>query len=234
MPLIDLQSDLLNYLADHHTEPGDRLPTLSELQQSDHLNISISKIREQLEVARAMGLVEVRSKTGMRLNAYSFAPSVRLGLFYALAMDIRNFEHIGSVRIHLETAYWREACGTLTDADIAAMRECIRIAREKLSAARYIQIPHKEHREFHLNVFKNLDNPFVTGLLEAYWDAYEAVELNRYADFSYHQQVWNYHERILDEIENGDFGAARVLFVEHTELLRVPPRMKGIAASEDS
>lgn len=221
MSQIDLQSELLNFLAASEFEPGDRLPTLNELKSEECLNISVSKIREQLEVARALGLVEVRSKTGMRLKSFSFAPAVRLSLLYALATDIQNFEMFGSLRIHIETAYWHEAAKLLQAEDFATMRQQLDAARKKLSNTRWIQIPHQEHREFHLTVFKRLDNPFVIGLLEAYWDAYEAVEMNRYADYTYHQKVWDYHERILEQLEAGEAEAARELFIEHSRLLRV-------------
>lgn len=233
MTPIDLPSDLLNYLAKGEYEPGDRLPTLSELQREEHLNLSISKIREQLEVARTMGLVEVRSKTGMRLKSFSFTPMVRLSLLYAMAVDMNNFEYFGSLRVHIETAYWDEACNTLTDTDHQHMRQQITSARQKLDDTQWIQIPHQEHREFHLAVFKNLENPFVTGILEAYWDAYEAVELNRYADYAYHQEVWDYHERILDAICEGDIDESRRLFVEHTNLLRVQPKMQTLSVVDE-
>ena len=65
-------------------------------------------------------------------------------------------------------------------------------AQLKLSQDR-IQIPHPEHRAFHLTIYSRLHNPFVLGLLEAYWDGYEAVELNTYADYGYLQEVWSYH-----------------------------------------
>lgn len=234
MPQIDLENDLLNFLARADHAPGDRLPTITQLKSEDHLNISVSKIREQLEVARAMGLVEVRSKTGMRLKDFNFTPVVRLGLLYALACDVQHFELFGSLRLHIETAYWNEACATLTDADKQAMRQHIERARHKLAAGKWIQIPHQEHRAFHMTVFHNLDNLFVTGLLEAYWDAYEAVELNRYADYAYHETVWQYHERILDCICAGEFDEARALFVEHAQLLRVQPQMQRLSDDEGS
>ncbi len=229
MPRIDLPSELLNFIADEGYNPGDRLPTISQLQDEDRLGISISKIREQLEVARALGLVEVRSKTGMRMKTYSFAPAVRLSLLFALAQDVQQFELFSSLRYHVEVGYWNEACSTLTGEDKLAMRDYIAAARSKLSEARWIQIPHQEHRAFHLRVFEKLENPFVLGLLEAYWDAYEAVELNRYADYSYLQQVWDYHERILDCICQEEFDEAKAAFVEHTTLIRFQPRMREVA-----
>jgi DNA-binding FadR family transcriptional regulator len=229
---IDLDSDLLNYIVQRRFQPGDRLPTINELQEADHLGISISKVREQLEVARALGLVEVRSKTGMRMKDYSFTPAVRLSLLYALSVDPSNFELFSILRNHIEVAFWHEACALLTDEDRTIMRQCVVSARAKLNG-HHIRIPNEEHRTFHLTVFRHLENPFVTGLLEAYWEAYNAVELNRYADYTYHESVWDYHERILDAICAGNFDGAQALFIEHTGLLRHQPRMQDINAAQE-
>lgn len=229
---LDLESDLLNYIIQQGYQPGDRLPTIEDLQAPEKLGVSVSKVREQLEVARALGLVEVRSKTGTRLKAYSFAPAVHLSLFYALATDLRYFEMFSALRTHLEVAFWHEACGTITEDDQCELRGYIDAARAKLNAPR-IRIPFEEHRAFHLTIFKHLENPFVLGLLEAYWDAYEAVELNRYADYSYHTQVWDYHERILDAICMGDFDAAQKAFIEHTRLLHHRPRLHETEAAAE-
>jgi DNA-binding FadR family transcriptional regulator len=189
-------------------------------------------VREQLEVARALGLVEVKSKTGMKMRSYSFTPAVRLSLFFALAQDQRNFELFGEVRNHMEVAFWNEACARLEDEDKRVMRDCLDKAHAKLNG-KPVRIPTEEHRTFHLTVFKRLDNPFVMGILEAYWDAYNAVELNRYSDYSYLQQVWSYHERIFEAICNGDYERAKSLFIDHTNLIRFQPWMQRIHAATD-
>ena len=72
-------------------------------------------------------------------------------------------------------------------------------------------------------LFSRLDNPFVQGVLEAFWQAYEAFGLNHYYDLNYHHSVWNYHERILDAIQSGDFDASRRMLVEHMNLLQQRP-----------
>lgn len=231
MPFIDLGSDLLNYIIEQDIQADDRLPPIKELQDDDHLGISTSKVREQLEVARALGLVEVRSKTGTKLKPYDFTPAVRLSLFYALARDPNTFEAFSELRKHLESSFWCEACKLLNDADRAIMRTCIEDAETKLKG-QWIRIPHNEHRTFHLTVFNKLNNPFVLGLLEAYWDAYDAIQLNTYSDYDYLQQVWDYHRRILEAIENGDYDKSHVLFLEHTRLLRYQPRKKNIEDSK--
>jgi DNA-binding FadR family transcriptional regulator len=222
---IRFESDLLNYIIKHGYQPGDRLPTISELQATEKLGISVSKVREQLEVARALGLVDVRSKTGTHLKEFSFTPAVRLSLFFALATDLSSFEQFSELRTHIEIAFWLEACSQITDEDKKELRGYVDAARAKLHDAR-VRIPFEEHRAFHLTIFKHLDNPFVIGLLEAYWDAYEAVELNRYAEYGYHTKVWDYHESILNAICAGDYDAAQEAFMQHTRLLHHQPRMQ--------
>ena len=56
-------SEFLQYLASH--EQGEQsLPALTTLGQE--LGISVASLREQLEVARALGFVEVRPRIGIR------------------------------------------------------------------------------------------------------------------------------------------------------------------------
>src|SRR6266852_3840610 len=90
MPPQPLDSELLNYIVSHHLQPGDQLPALADLSQE--LNINVGKLREQLEVARSMGLVEVRPRTGIRIKEYEFLPALRLSLLYALALNKSDFE----------------------------------------------------------------------------------------------------------------------------------------------
>jgi DNA-binding FadR family transcriptional regulator len=213
-----LDSDFLNFIVDQHLKAGDGLPALTELSQM--LQINVGKLREQLEVARSLGLVEVRPRTGIRVKAYDFLPAIRLSLLFALALDKSALEQFTELRNHVEAAFLGEAAALLTDDDKAALRQLVEIAKSKLNHATMIQIPHAEHKQYHLMIFRNLENPFVTGLLEAYWEAYEAVELNAYADLSYWKEAWAYHERILDFICEGDFDAARLAFIEHTQLMR--------------
>ncbi len=218
MPPKPLDSDLLKYIVDHHLQPGDQLPALTDLSQE--LDINVGKLREQLEVARSMGVVEVRPRTGIRVKELDFLPAIRLSLLFTLAMDKSRFEAFTALRNHTEVSFWHEAVAQLTDADKDELRRLVEAAWDKLNSPTMIQIPHAEHRRFHMKIFCHLQNPFVQGLLEAYWEGYEAVELDTYADLHYWQEAWKYHERILDCICDGDFNAAQEAFIEHTRLLR--------------
>jgi len=209
-------SEFLRYLASH-TEAEDKLPSLNEL--SRELNISLASLREQLEVARALGFVEVRQKTGTRRLKYSFTPAIRQSLGYALALKDGYFRKFAEMRNHIEAAYWHEAVQLLTDEDKVELNDIITHAWGKIRGTP-VQVPHEEHRKLHLTIFNRLDNPFVIGVLEAYWEAYEAVGLNVFAGgYEYLQEVWQYHQEMVEAICNGNFEAGYEALVKHTDLL---------------
>jgi DNA-binding FadR family transcriptional regulator len=215
--------DFLKFLANGSTnghKNGDRLPSLEAL--SAEYGVSISVLREQLQVARALGLVEVRPRTGIRRLPYSFAPAVRESLFYAMARENKSFDQFANLRRHLERAYWYEAVEKLTAADIAELRDLVKTAEEMLKGDP-IRVPNAEHRELHIAIFRHLENPFVLGMLEAYWDAYEKVGLTRYTGLAYQEQVWDYHRRIVETIAAKQFEKGHQLLNEHFELIDKRP-----------
>lgn len=211
-------NEFLHYLAsrDLDEQTGDRIPALIDISQD--LGVSVARLREQLEVARALGLVEVRPRTGIRRLPYTFTAAVRQSVSYAIEMDRTNFDAFSDLRDHLEAAYWREAVEKLEPGDKHELQDLIALAWGKLRSPQ-IQIPHTEHRQIHLGIFRRLDNPFVMGILEAYWEAYEAVGLNLYAGYDYLQQVWQFHQTMVDAICAGDFDAGYEALVEHKDLL---------------
>jgi DNA-binding FadR family transcriptional regulator len=212
-----LNSDFLSHILRKGYAPGDQIPPLEKLSHT--IGIGIGKLREQMEVARSLGIVDVRPRTGIRLQEYDFLPAVRYSLLFALAADPTYFQSFSALRNHIEASFWHEAVALLTDEDKQHLQDLMRMAWAKLNGAA-IQIPHAEHKELHLTIFSRLNNPFVTGLLEAYWEGYEAVELNLYSDYQYLQEVWDYHQRIVDSILNDNPDAGQRLLIEHATLLR--------------
>jgi DNA-binding FadR family transcriptional regulator len=215
MAPIDNQSEFMRYLA-AHPQAEEKLPALTAL--SDELNVSVASLREQLEVARALGLVEVKPRTGIRRLPYTFLPAVRRSLDYAMALEEANFQLFADLRKHVETAYWYEAAAKLTDEDKTCLQGLIEKAWSKLDG-HPIQIPHDEHKQLHLTIFCRLENPFVSGILEAYWEAYEAIGLNVFTDYNYLREVWEYHQKMVDSICNGNYDLGYTALNEHADLL---------------
>ena len=209
-------SEFLRYLATHD-EVDNGLPSLKNL--SVELGVSLPSLREQLEVARALGLVEIKPRLGMRRRDYSFTPAVRQSLGYALALNNEHFRKYSELRNHVESAFWHQAVCKLTESDKQELRNLVAWAWEKLRGTP-IQVPHEEHRNLHLKIYSRLENPFVTGILEAYWEAYESVGLNVFAGgYEYLEEVWQYHQEMVEAICNGDFEAGYKALVKHTDLL---------------
>lgn len=216
MRLNKLRSEFLNYLVAQDVDPGERLPTLAEM--SEEIGISVGKLREQLEVARSMGLVSVRPRVGVQRESFDFLPAVRGSALFALATDEASFSDFNELRRAIETCLWSPAVVRLTDDDKERLQEIVAQAWDKLEGEP-VHIPNEEHRQLHLTIYGRLDNPFVRGILEAYWDIYEASELTRLASYQYWLDVWRYHERIVDAICEGEFERGRKLMIEHFELL---------------
>jgi DNA-binding GntR family transcriptional regulator len=70
-----------------------------------------------------------------------------------------------------------------------------------------------------LTFFKTPKNVFLTCFLESYWDIYEQIGLNLYNNLDYLINVWEYHQRIIENIEAGDFDSAEQLLIAHMELI---------------
>jgi len=212
-------SEFLSYLLKHEREnPEDpQLPSLSKLGKT--LNISVARLREQVEVAKALGLVEVRPRTGIKRLPYSFYQAVWQSLSFAIELEPQLFEVFAGLRKQVELAYWREAVSILTPSDKEYLQEIVNQAYDKLRG-KPIRVPHHEHRELHLSLYRQLENPFVTGIIEAYWDAYESIGLSFYTHLDYLEEVWDYHQKMVSAIRDGDLEAGYKALAEHTDLLR--------------
>ena len=209
-------SEFIDYLLQATDSNTETLPALKTLSQE--IGISISTLREQLEAAKVLGLVDVKPRRGIRPLPYAFTPAVDASLCYAIQQDQAYFQDFVDLRRHLEYAYFPQAVDLLQESDHQDLIQLVKSAWEKLQG-KPVRIPHQEHRQLHLTFFKRLNNVFVYGLLEAYWDAYEAVGLNVYTDLEYLEQVWTYHEELVEAAIQKDKTRGLNVLKEHFELM---------------
>lgn len=209
-------SSFLQYLATISEKNEERIPPLSELSQI--LGISVATLREQLEVARIMGFVEVKPKAGIKKTAYTFKPAVITSLTYALATEAAPFAKYSNLRKHIEASYFLEAVKLLAPDDKAELEAIVARAEEKLNRSPSIP-PTNEHREFHLLIYRQLENPFVNGLLEAYWEIYKAAGYEIYPDMEYVKNIWQYHHKMVELIKTRGYDQAYQSMLEHMELI---------------
>jgi len=215
-------SEFIKYLANHAkanpTNP--QLPSLKAL--SDELGISVAQLREQLEAAKTLGLVDVRPRIGIKRLPYSFNQAIWGSLSYAVEVDPKQFYAFASLRQQVELTFWYQAVAALTPEDKIMLQELVRKAGDMLSG-NPVRIPHEEHRELHTAIYRRLENPFVLGILEAYWVAYESIGLSLYTDLEYLQKVWAYHRKMVEAICADDAAAGYRTLEKHADLLDQHP-----------
>jgi DNA-binding FadR family transcriptional regulator len=189
---------------------------------SNVLGVSVASLREQLEVAKALGFVDVRPRTGIKILPYTFKNAVWQSLSYAIQTDRCYFEMFAELRKNVELSFWYEAVSALSLKDKTELKNLVSGAFEKLRG-NPIMIPHEEHRALHLLIFRRLENPFVIGILEAYWNSYEAIGLSVFTDLNYLEDVWAYHRMMVEAICDDNFEAGYQALADHADLLQSRP-----------
>lgn len=219
-------SQFLNYLASIPADSDQRIPPLSELSQE--IGLSIATLREQMAAARMLGIVEAKPKVGIRKVQFNFKRAIKPALNYAVAAESISFQKFAELRKHLESSYFIEAAQSLSVEDISRLEELIQTAQTKITASPF-QIPSDEHRKFHTFIYHRLENPYLDGLLDAFWDIYHLNGFEVYPDLGYIERIWQYHARIVDEIKSRNYAQGLSLLLEHMELVnqreKVIPRL---------
>ena len=210
-----LLSEFLLYLSSLPEDSIQRIPSLHQL--SKLLGISVATLREQLEEARSLGLVEVRPKAGIKKLPYDFSKAIKPGLTYAVRAGSLSYHQFADLRRHLESAYFVEAAQTLTPFDIDRLNDLIKNARDGFRTTPG-KVPAQEHREFHLSIYRNLKNQYLNGVLDAFWEVYHLSGMEIYPDVTYIDRVWQYHERIVEEIRARNYSLGLILLTEHMDL----------------
>lgn len=218
---LDVRShSILRYILDAECVQPDgepaRLPPLGQLAQE--MGVSRGKLREELIAAQAFGVIEMRPGDGTYVCPFDFYTAIRPLVLYGIASDRRTFDSYYRLRVQLEVAFWEPAVSKLEETDLQALEGILDRAEHKLLGAR-IEIPHREHRDFHMLIYSRLENPFASGLLKAYWDAYEAVGLHRYFELSYYKRMWSSHRAMVQAIGSGEYGEGRRVLTQHFTLL---------------
>lgn len=211
-------SEFITYLIAHASNGSERLPPLAQISEETHLGVG--KLREQMAVARALGLIEASPKRGIVRLTYDFLPAVRMSLEAGIALNEDCFQDFADLRSRLEVTFWADAVSSLNSQDLDRLSTLCQIASQKLDSE-FIEIPHAEHREFHLLIFAKLGNPFVLALLTAYWDAYQIVAPKYYEELNHLRRIWRFHQAITEALLAGDVEKSRALHLEHMRLLEL-------------
>ena len=83
------QLTLIEYLLSLIQAEKRRLPSFKKI--GEKLGMSASCVREQMELARNLGLVKVQQKTGISILPYDFSPAIIKSLYFAIKSNVEYF-----------------------------------------------------------------------------------------------------------------------------------------------
>ena len=174
-------------------------------------------LHKQLKV-KALGFVEVGPRTGIRRLPYNFTPAIWQSLSYAITIEPNLFLPFAMLRRQVELAFWDQAVQVLTPEDHQELQEIMEKAFTKLNG-NPIRIPHTEHRQLHLTIYKRLKSLCFGHYRSVFGTLPKLFRFNLYSDYSYLREVWNYHQQMVEAICSGNFDAGYRALLEHTDLL---------------
>ncbi len=196
------------YIAENHLQPGDPLP--SEVQLAQQLGVSRNAVREASKSLESIGLVEVRHGSGLFVRGFSLEPLLD-NLAYGMH-ELRDLANLLEVRRVLETALIGRAIETATPDWIDDLEAIL--ARMETKARQGQNFP-EEDRDFHHCLFKRLDNPIISRLLDIFWLTFNRLHYQGEATKSEPMKTYRDHRAIVQAIKTGDVIQAQEALLKH-------------------
>ena len=160
-------TEIKNYILAKGLQPGDALPTESQL--CSDLGVSRSSVREAVRTLVALDIVEVRHGHGMFVGKVSMRPMVESLLFRGLLNpgdDHRGLRDIVEVRITLDKALAEPVTQTWKNRQDTELDQIV--AQMDLHAQKG-ELFTEQDRRFHMRLLEPLDNHLFLHLTEAFW-----------------------------------------------------------------
>lgn len=207
-------AEIKNYILAKGLQPGDALPTESQL--CTDLGVSRSSVREAVRTLVALDIVEVRHGHGMFVGKVSMRPMVESLVFRGLLNpgdDHRGLRDIVEVRITLDNALAdpvTRAWKNRHDPDLDQI-----VAQMDLHAQKG-ELFTEQDRRFHMRLLEPLDNHLFLHLTEAFWAVHTLtvplLDAPRPEDMLSSAKA---HRAMLQAARAGDTQAYRQAITQH-------------------
>lgn len=207
--------EIKQYILEHGLQPGDPLPTETEL--CEDLGVSRSSVREAMRTLSSLDIVEVRHGHGSFVGGLSMSPLVS-GLIFRSVLDsegdLRTLREVVDLRIALDLGTAEELVELHRDgAPRDDLRRLVdRMRRHTAQGEPFVE----EDGEFHRELLAGLGNTIVRQLVSALWEVHTEVVpklgLPPAQDIA---RTVEAHEAMLDALEAGDVEAYRAAVADH-------------------
>lgn len=169
-----LQEGIIELILERELEPGEALPTETELAAL--LGTGRNTLREALKVLQALGVIEIRHGFGMFVAASGFGALVD-GLAFRARLSLRHRGRealeLVEVRRVLESALIGGSMALMTPEQLAGLEAAVRRMETLAGSGEHFV---EADADFHHRLFEPLDNGLLRGLLDAFQAVYRGIE----------------------------------------------------------
>lgn len=163
------QMEIKRFIEANKLGLGDALPPEAALAKQ--LGISRPSLREGVKALESLGIVEARHGEGVFVSAFSFDTIIE-NLPYSIVADGKKLVDLLQVRAALEVGIVDQVADKIGDEDRRLLRE---IAAQMAEKARLGQTFEQEDSEFHKTLYRCLNNPFLSRLVDLFWQVFHRM-----------------------------------------------------------
>lgn len=231
MTLVVLQDEIKQLILDRQLQPGDPLPTESELME--FLRVGRNSVREALKSLQALDMVEIRHGYGTFVGSMSLGPladGLTFRLHHGMRDSLRGLRELLEIREELEASLIRKVTPLMEEAQLARLREVLDAFAAAEEAADRPAVMTAD-QAFHRLLYQPLGNQLVEQLLDTFWIVYQRL-VARLPDLPKARALFDHHQAIFDALAARDGRAAEAAVRRHfTEieerLASISPRPGG-------
>lgn len=161
------------YIRNHHLNPGDVLPSETELCRS--LDCSRSSLREAMRTLQSLDIVEIRRGQGTFISTMSLSPLMRSMVLRITLDSARSAKHLLEIvetRQVFETAVAKELIAAHTPESLKRLEDTVMAMR--LAVADHGTFVAEEEL-FHCQLLHPISNGFIRELAAALWQIQSTV-----------------------------------------------------------
>jgi len=192
--------EIRSYIIRNELKAGDLLPTEQNMCQM--LGVSRNVLREAIKSMELMGMIQSIPGRGTMIKEFNLDFIFQNVLFFTVGDEKRSISEMLAIRKNIELSYMREAYLALTSEDIIGIRECYEVIKAKWQQKIFF---HADDKEFHMRLFKHLNNHVLDSLLQAIWAVDENFQIEEKA--KHLDNTISKHEAIVVALEQHDYEA---------------------------
>ena len=192
--------EIRQYMISNELKAGDLLPTEQSLCQT--LGVSRNVLREAIKSMEMMGMVQACPGRGTIVQPFTMDFVFQNVMFFHVGEDDDRVREMFEIRKALELSYMRQAFYALKAEDVVHLRECVERIRADWENSRLFA---EADRDFHMALFRPLNNAVLNSLMEAIWGVDEGFQLEQKSPHL--SGSVTKHENIVTALEAYDYRA---------------------------